>query len=86
MGLTRCQAGGLSSQASIEIEALLTRLGDSGCQLYRNGTWYDPTRARDHLAQKLHYFADRDLLASAEQFIELAATKSGVTGAASSSR
>ncbi|MBV8500828.1 MAG: DUF5329 domain-containing protein [Paucibacter sp.] len=65
-----------------EIDALLTRLQTSGCQFNRNGSWYSGAQAKDHLLRKLAYFEDKTTVQSAEQFIELAATKSSVSGEA----
>jgi len=71
-----------SDPASIrsEITALLVRLGESGCQFNRNGSWHSSAEARDHLARKLEYIEKRSALVSAEQFIELAASKSSMSG------
>lgn len=63
-----------------EIEGLFAALERSGCRFSRNGTWYEAPRARDHLRRKYAYLRDRDAVRSAEQFIELAATKSSMTG------
>ena len=72
----------LSTAARGEIEALLSRLAASGCQFKRNGTWYTAAEAQAHLRRKLDYLADRGAVASAEQFIERAATKSSMSGQA----
>jgi hypothetical protein len=72
----------LSTAARGEIEALLSRLAVSGCQFKRNGTWYTAAEAQAHLQRKLDYLADRGAVASAEQFIERAATKSSMSGQA----
>lgn len=63
-----------------EIESLLSRLEVSGCQFYRNGTWHSSGEARTHLLRKLDYLMRKGGVASAEQFIERAATKSSVSG------
>ena len=65
-----------------EIAALLDRLAASGCRFQRNGQWYAGERARDHLQRKLDYVTKRTTLTSAEQFIELAATRSSLSGQA----
>jgi hypothetical protein len=78
-----CQAKALATldqAARLEIEYLLTRLEMSGCQFFRNGKWYDAKRARRHLEKKYTWLAKRDLVASAEQFIERAATESSRSG------
>ena len=79
---------GLSSAASApapvraEIDALLSRLETSNCQFNRNGSWYGGREARNHLLRKLEYIEGRTTLQSAEQFIELAASKSSFSGRA----
>lgn len=64
----------------VEIASLLERLQSSGCQFNRNGTWYTASQARAHLLGKLEYLEKRGSLQSAEQFIDLAASKSSVSG------
>jgi hypothetical protein len=63
-----------------EIDAMLNRLEASGCQFQRNGRWHDGARARAHLLDKLAYIEKRGTVQSAEQFIELAASRSSVSG------
>jgi hypothetical protein len=63
-----------------EIDAMLNRLEASGCQFQRNGRWHDGARARSHLLDKLAYIEKRGTVQSAEQFIELAASRSSVSG------
>jgi hypothetical protein len=57
-------------------------LQTSGCQFNRNGAWHDSAEARNHLLRKLEYLEQRGMAQSAEQFIELAASKSSVSGRA----
>ncbi|MGH8171499.1 MAG: DUF5329 domain-containing protein [Rhodanobacteraceae bacterium] len=75
-----CAAAELSSASRAEINALLDRLGTSGCQFNRNGSWYESEKAKSHLARKLDYLLDRKLVESPEQFIELAGSKSSRSG------
>jgi len=75
-------AATLSSAAKNEIESLLSRLETSGCQFYRNGSWHSSAEARAHLVRKLDYLVGKGAVASTEQFIERAATKSSMTGRA----
>lgn len=63
-----------------EIDYLLQSIGTSGCLFSRNGTWYDGSRARAHLRSKYDYLAARNLIATAEDFIDKAATRSSVSG------
>ncbi|HTT11428.1 MAG TPA: DUF5329 domain-containing protein [Burkholderiaceae bacterium] len=65
-----------------EIDALLSVLGASSCQFNRNGSWYSPAEARDHLLRKLEYIDGRGTIESTEQFIELAASESSWSGKA----
>jgi hypothetical protein len=66
--------------AQAEIDYLLSAVASSKCEFYRNGSWYDPKSAADHLATKYKYLAARDLVQSAEEFIEKAATRSSLSG------
>lgn len=64
-----------------EIERVIERMQASGCQFERNGKWYDAQEARKHLLRKLAYIEKRrETLASAEQFIDVAASKSSLSG------
>jgi hypothetical protein len=63
----------------IEIDHLLSAVGSSGCEFYRNGTWYDATRAQAHLRRKLDFLVANDQIRTAEEFIEKVATKSALT-------
>jgi hypothetical protein len=65
-----------------EIEYLLGHLETSGCDFFRNGDWHDASRARRHIERKYDWLVRRDLVASAEQFIERAATESSRSGEA----
>lgn len=71
-----------SPVARDEIVSLLMRLKSSGCQFKRNGAWHSADEAQVHLQRKLDYLLKRGAVATAEQFIERAATKSSVTGQA----
>jgi hypothetical protein len=81
---TACLGAGAAPVAPAvraEIDGLMTRLNASGCQFERNGSWHKAADARTHLLRKLDYIEkQRDTLASTEQFIELAATKSSFSG------
>ena len=69
-----------SKAARAEIQQLLAFVANSGCQFNRNGTWYPAPEASAHLAEKERYLAQRGHIASAEDFIAKAATKSSMTG------
>ena len=64
----------------LEIDSLLADVGESGCEFYRNGTWYDARRARAHLHMKYQSLAGGDQIASAEDFIARVATRSSFSG------
>ena len=65
--------------AQREITHLLDYVADSGCSFERNGSWYDAAEARRHLEMKYNYLNRLGLVTKAEDFIELAATKSSVS-------
>ncbi|MDP9012723.1 MAG: DUF5329 domain-containing protein [Pseudomonadota bacterium] len=90
--LRRCMATGLflvmSSHAApapitqAEIEYLLSTVAESGCEFYRNGTWYDGRAAAAHLRYKYDALMAKDLINNSDDFIERAATKSSLSGLA----
>ncbi|RYD16416.1 MAG: hypothetical protein EOP90_00040 [Lysobacteraceae bacterium] len=63
-----------------EIAGLFEALEQSGCRFARNGQWYDAARASAHLERKLDYLRGKGRIASAEAFIDLAATGSSRSG------
>jgi hypothetical protein len=63
-----------------EVELLLAAIEYSGCEFFRNGSWYGGAQARLHLRQKYDYLVARNQVASAEQFIDEVATKSSFSG------
>jgi len=69
-----------AQNAALEIEGLLSRIGTSDCQFYRNGIWYRGAEAQAHLKKKYTYLHERGLAETAEEFIANAATKSSVSG------
>ncbi len=73
-------AAPLSPAARAEIDGLLVRLVASGCEFNRNGSWYTAAEAKSHLSQKLKYFEDRGMVQTTEQFIEMAASGSSMSG------
>src|ERR1700743_1178927 len=66
----------------LEVGYLLSRVEASGCSFYRNGTWYDAAHAKAHLQTKYQYLAARNLIATADDFIDKAATASSFSGKA----
>ena len=73
-------AAPLPPAARAEIDALMVRLLTSGCEFNRNGNWYTAAEAKSHLMQKLKYFEDQGKVETAEQFIEMAASGSSMSG------
>lgn len=68
------------AEAEREITALIDGLRDSPCRFERNGRWYDGEKAAAHLRRKYDYARERGKAGSAEDFIELAASRSSFTG------
>ena len=68
--------------AQSEINQLLGFIEQSGCEFYRNGSWYVSKQAAAHLRDKYEYLAAKGLIQSAEDFIVQAATKSSLSGKA----
>lgn len=73
-------AAPLPAPARAEVDALLTRLQTSGCEFNRNGTWYAGAEAKAHLLKKLDYLEGKDMVSTAEQFIERGASASSMSG------
>lgn len=63
-----------------EISHLISHLAASGCQFNRNGSWYDASRAVEHLNRKYEYLLRKNLVPTAEAFIERAASESSASG------
>lgn len=66
----------------LEIDHLFSYLKASGCQFFRNGTWYGANEAVAHLTRKYQYLLDKGQVPSAEAFIERAASESSMSGQA----
>ena len=64
----------------LELQTLLTHLGASSCQFNRNGEWHAAKDAQEHLQKKLAHIEMRRDLRTAEEFIDLAATASSMSG------
>lgn len=73
-------AAPLPAASRAEVDALLARLAASSCQFSRNGSWHDAAEAKTHLLRKLAYLEDKNLVKTTEQFIELGAAKSSMSG------
>lgn len=68
-----------SPQAQREIAQLISSLDGSQCRFQRNGSWHDGSDARSHLQRKYDYLL-KNMVDSAEQFIERAASQSSMSG------
>jgi|SRR5271167_441901 len=66
--------------AEVEINHLLELIERSGCEFFRNGTWYDGQRAQAHLRAKYDALAASNQINTAEDFIEKAASNSSISG------
>lgn len=73
-------AAPLPAAAKAEVTALLGRLQASSCEFNRNGDWHAAAEARAHLERKLAYLEDKNLVKTAEEFIERGASKSSMSG------
>lgn len=70
----------INAKAEQEISQLLDFVEHSDCQFIRNGSEYPAAEARAHLQKKLDYLENKNMVSSAEDFIERAATKSSMSG------
>lgn len=70
------------TEARREIGGLMQALDGSQCRFQRNGRWHGEAEARAHLQRKYDYLLKKDLVDSAEQFIERAASRSSISGKA----
>ncbi len=69
-----------ATSVHIEVNFLLGYVEGSGCEFERNGSWYASPAAQEHLRTKYDALVARDLIQSAEQFIDKAATESSLSG------
>ena len=73
-------AADMEDETKKEILHLFRYLENSNCEFYRNGFWYNASRAKKHIEKKYRYLAKRGLINSTEQFIDRAASKSSMSG------
>jgi hypothetical protein len=64
----------------VEVDYLLATIASSGCAFFRNGDWYDARQAAHHLRLKYDALLARNLIGSAEDFIDRGATYSSISG------
>ena len=69
-----------SAKTTQEVGQLFVALRQSDCEFSRNGSWYNAQKASDHLQRKYEYLVKKRLVTTTESFIELAATKSSLSG------
>ena len=67
-----------SAEQKLETNHLLSFVKNSPCKIVRNGKVYDGSRSVTHIQKKYDYFQDD--IETTEQFIELSATKSTLSG------
>jgi len=82
LGLAAAAVAEPPAVAQDEIDYLLTTMGASGCEFYRNGSWHGAKAAEAHIRAKYTMGAARNHIGTAEDFIDQAATKSSLTGLA----
>jgi len=70
----------LAAAGKAEISHLFSYLDKSGCDFFRNGSWYKSSEASAHLQRKYEYLLGKGLVSSAESFIDRAATASSISG------
>ena len=61
-----------------EIDFLISAVAESGCTFHRNGFNYSSQRAAKHLQMK--YSRGKKYVATTEEFIDILASKSSITG------
>jgi len=73
-------AADMQADTEKEILHLLKYLEDSNCAFNRNDTWYSTYKAVKHIEKKYRYYMKKGRINSAEQFIDLAASRSSMSG------
>lgn len=73
-------AAELTPPAKREIAHLLSYLQQSGCDFNRNGSWHATEEAVGHIQKKYEYLLKKNLVSSAEDFIDRAASESSMSG------
>ena len=69
-----------SAKTAEEVGQLFAPLKQSNCEISGNGSWYNAEKASDHLQRKYDYLLKKRLVTTTESFIDLAATKSSISG------
>lgn len=68
------------TNVQVEVNCLLGYVEGSACEFYRNGVWRDAKAAQEHLRDKYMYLVARNRINTTEDFIEMVATKSSMSG------
>ena len=68
----------VNAEQKLEISHLLNFVKNSSCKIIRNGKAYDGNKAVTHIQKKYDYFNDD--IETTEQFVELSASKSTLSG------
>ncbi len=74
------QPAPLAARTQAEIDHLFTYIAASGCKFNRNGSWHDMAEATEHVHVKYDWLRGRDMIDSAETFIDRAASRSSFSG------
>ena len=69
-----------SAETTQEVGQLFAALKQSNCEFSRNGSWHNAQKASEHLQRKYDYLLKKRLVTTTESFIELAATRSSMSG------
>jgi hypothetical protein len=81
LGLPFAGLAAPTPRAQAEVEHLIGYIAAaSDCRFNRNGSWHDMGEARGHVTMKYEYLRDRDRVATAEDFIDGAASRSSLSG------
>jgi hypothetical protein len=67
-------------QVQEEIQFLLLKVEQSGCEFYRNGNWHPGPEARAHLTRKYQAVDAKGLIHTTDDFIRRVATDSSLSG------
>lgn len=62
--------------------ARIVLVGRSGCEFYRNGSWYAAADAQSHLASKYRKVDEKRPVRSVQDFIDWVGTRSSMSGEA----
>jgi hypothetical protein len=73
-------SAGIENNAEKEILHLFEYLQKSNCKFSRNGSWYSSYEALKHLETKYRYLMNKELINTAEQFIDRVASRSSISG------